>query len=397
MKARCPGGFSLVELLVVILIIGLLAMLLFPSMARLYEASKLMECSQRLYYIGQAYQVRASEARVKPELGVLQVERWKSQLRPYLEEKSDQLMCPVASLEPGVPEGWKGVDPWDRARTLAAEGKLSAGGFFPDEDIVERPSLESLKVEVWLRPGPDFRGVKANNLIYVMDCTEGQWAMKKNVTPTSYELWFEDSWNTTWNDLILRFEELPDGSLRITYVDEHTGGNCYNLVNVETGEVLLCGMGDGNAYHGWPKLPKGTSVVLKPENKKQEGPTDDDNPDFAIADDTIAEGGVAGRGTRGSYGMNSFAHRRESIPGRVILCLDYKKTVARGPTDRLPDWWHEEGWQTEEGLPVFARHFGKINVLFTDGSVELMDPWVIDPSGPAGVEKWWDPRYQESR
>jgi prepilin-type N-terminal cleavage/methylation domain-containing protein len=388
-------GFTLPELLIVIVIVALLATLLYPAAFRAFETHKLLGCTERLYYIGQAWHVRASEARVRSEqIAPLQVAYWKQQLRPYLEYESDQLMCPVASLSAGTPTGWDGVDPWERARQQMADGGTGAGGrtgsFVSEEDIVERPSMENLKVEVWLRPGSDFRGVKENNLIYIMDCEEGQWARKENVTQDSYELVFEDSWNTTWNDLRMRFTEHEDGSLSITYLEEHTGGNCYNLVNVATGETLLCGMGDGNAHHGWPKLSYGSSVILEAEDVDQPEMTDDEIGEF-----TTGSGGAAGSGTgaelRGTYGMNSIANFREGIQGHVVLCLDYKKSVARGPTDALPDWWHKDGWQTEDGIPVFARHFGKINVLFSDGRVELMDPWTIDPSGPVSVNRWWDP------
>jgi prepilin-type N-terminal cleavage/methylation domain-containing protein/prepilin-type processing-associated H-X9-DG protein len=387
-------GFTLPELLIVIAIIALLATLLYPAAFKALEWHKLLACRKRLYHIYQAWNVRASEARVRSsQIAPLQVSYWKQQLRPYLEEDSAQLMCPVASLAAGTPTGWDGVDPWERARQQVADGGGGGGrtgSFVSEEDIVERPSMENLKVEVWLRPGSDFRGVKQNNLIYVMDCEEGQWARKENVTQDSYELVFEDSWNTTWNDLRMRFTEHEDGSLTITYLEENTGGNCYNLVDISTGETLLCGMGDGNAFHGWDKLSYGSSVTLDAENVDQPA-----RPDDEIGEFTTGPGGSAGSGTgsalRGTYGMNSIANFREGIEGHVILCLDYKKSVARGPTDALPDWWHKDGWQTEEGIPVFARHGGMVNVLFSDGSVELMDPWTIDPAGPVSVNHWWDP------
>jgi len=390
MKRMVLGGFSLVELLVVIVIIGLLAALLWPSLGNVFETSKLSKCTQRLYYIGQAYHVRASEARVMEDLGPLRVVRWKSQLVPYLENKTEQLLCPVASNPAGIPTGWTDVDPWARAREAVENGEVPESSMFWTEgDLTEVRSTESLKVEVWLRPGSSFRGVAANECIYIMDCTEGQWAMKKNVTDTSYELWFEDSWNTTWNDLVVRFTEKDTGELELTYLEEHTGGNCYNLVDVTTGECILRGMGDGNTFHHWPRLPLGTTVTLEPENKQERLVADDENSLFSP--DPGGSTSVTGVATRGTYGMNSLADFRENVPGHVILCMDYEKTVARGPTDSLPDWWHQAGWQTTEGLPVFARHFGRVNVLFSDGRVELMDPYLIDPSGPVSVNKYWDP------
>ncbi len=91
--------------------------------------------------------------------------------------------------------------------------------------------------------------------------------------------------------------------------------------------------------------------------------------------------------------MNSLARGDLSItPGRrVILCLDYTKVVARGATDSYPDDWRGEGWGTDAGLLVFARHDRRTNVLFTDGSVDILDPRDFDPIGLASVAAYWDP------
>ena len=216
--------------------------------------------------------------------------------------------------------------------------------------------------------------------------------MPGHVVPQgTYELGFEDSWNETWNDLYMRFRELQDGSLEITYIGENTGGNCYNLVNITTGEQLLVGMGDGNSAHGWPRLAFGTNVTIKPDEQQaaERVINDDRNPDFS-------SGGASGGGgvtsvTAGTYGMNSLADKVEGLSSHVILVMDYKKTVARGPTTPYPDVWTNLGWQTSEGLPVFARHDKMINILFSDGGVELVSPNDVDPGGLSGVRRLWDP------
>jgi prepilin-type N-terminal cleavage/methylation domain-containing protein/prepilin-type processing-associated H-X9-DG protein len=409
-----PGlhAFTLIELMVVVTIIALLLTLLMPAIWSVSKTAKLTQCTMNLYVISQAYSVRAADSRATPDqVKPLRVGSWKSLLLPYMENRSTFLVCPEANEEAGEPE--PEYDPGnDPGVSTGGGGGYSgdptgpgSGGSTPTSSV----STEDLKVEVWLRPGSPFRGVNENCLIYVMDCEPGQWARRYDAGMTTigggtgpahvvpqgtYELGFEDSWNETWNDLYVRFRELQDGSLEITYVGENTGGNCYNLVNVTTGEQLLVGMGDGNAAHGWAKLSEGTTVVIKPDESQAGDPLFNGDLNGDSSSSSGAGGGGVTSATAGTYGMNSLADKVEGLASHVILVMDYKKTVARGPTTPYPDIWTNLGWQTPEGLPVFARHEKRINVLFSDGSVELVSPSDIDPGGLSGVRRLWDPARQ---
>jgi len=82
--------------------------------------------------------------------------------------------------------------------------------------------------------------------------------------------------------------------------------------------------------------------------------------------------------------MNSQVGSLRSGGGKV-LALDYERIVA-GSTDLWADWDDDE-----DGVPIFARHPGGINVLFVDGSVKTMDPSEIDPIASWIAKTYWDP------
>jgi prepilin-type N-terminal cleavage/methylation domain-containing protein/prepilin-type processing-associated H-X9-DG protein len=398
MKKSPRHGFTLTELLVVITLVGLLAAFLVPAIGGALQSLRLMQCSEHLCRIGQAYRLRGADDRLSAQASLINIYTWRSALLPYLDYCSDVLVCPEENGVVGEPEEIAGAEPGDTEPVGGGGGAGGSGG--GGGGSVGQRSTENLRVEVWLRPGVDFRGIHENELIYVMDCEEGYWARKFDagttnpnkevVPPGTYEFWFEDSWNVTWNDLGIRFQDMSDGSLQITYIGENTGGNCYNLIDISTGQTLLQGMGDGNAAHGWARLAFNTSVTAPPE-------------DSAPVTDPSGGGGSGGSGgssaaaytsITSNYGMNFAADKKppEALSGHIILCMDYKRRVAKGPTVALPevpDFWQAIGWQTSEGIPVFARHARLINILFTDGSVGLRSPSELDPIYGSMVERHW--------
>ena len=92
----------------------------------------------------------------------------------------------------------------------------------------------------------------------------------------------------------------------------------------------------------------------------------------------------SGGGTT-SYGMNA---EFNSISNNAckIMVLDYPWFIARSNHD----WSSDRLAGNIPGIPVFARHHGNINVLFTDGSVHLKRPDEVNPADPGIQRTLWD-------
>ena len=398
MKSARTQGFTLIELIVVVAIIGVLVAMLVPTFTGVTQTAMLVQCSNNLHAIHQAYCTRTANETVDSHVNPLNVYRWRGWLSPYIEDKSSIMACPAADA---IAEDDATAEAMNYDPSNSGSGGGGGGGGGGGSSSGSDPTADDvLKVEVWTHGGWTSHSGQVfppDSLVLTMDCEEGLYARKYNagspnpegtVVPEGYELWFEDGWNATWNDLGFRFVKLPDGSLKITMVGEHTGTNWYNLIDVSNNNQVI--MGD----IGWKNRTKGREVILPPGDKELP-------PEGGLGSGSYTGGsgvmdGSATASCAGNYGMNYIAHRKSgaSLPNHIILCLDYKKSVAFGPNTPLPlvfDDWQAQGWAAAEGKPVFARHDRRINVLFTDGAVELTDPDDIDPRNGSAVAPYWGP------
>lgn len=145
-------GFTLVELMVVLAVIGLLLALLFPAVLAARGSARAAQCRNNLREIGTAYVQRMLANPDRPPVGS---STWDIQLRPSLKNDA-AFTCPIAAMQSGVTSG--GLE------------KLTC--------VVRRGGLPVQSIAI--KPGPN--------------------CQLQNITADSYEVWIEEGNNTDFRD-----------------------------------------------------------------------------------------------------------------------------------------------------------------------------------------------------
>lgn len=94
-------GFTLVELLVVVAIIGILISMLLPAVQQVREAARRTQCKHRLHNLGVAYHNLASTFSNKKVI-LDQAGSWIRKLSAYSEENQEIFVCPNDEGEDGL-------------------------------------------------------------------------------------------------------------------------------------------------------------------------------------------------------------------------------------------------------------------------------------------------------
>ena len=331
-KSKTPsdrGAFTLVELLMVVVIFGLLLALLVPSLRSVWQRYNMTLCQTNLSHIYQAFRLRAADE----AMGVAsayRVEEWDGVLMPYLENDTGQFKCPEGGTT------FTGI-PLEDAVGVRVYGSVVDNIML----LVPGPWVAKLSVTQW-----NDAGIRDRKLYNVPPyAPDGK---------TDYYFIMEDWHDVTRSDydydISIKVTENKDGTTTLVFKQHGTGAS-YQVLDLSDGKVLMTKAEmDGGA--------KGTITL-----------------------NTIRPGET-------NYGMNKYA-RDVGGAGGKILVMDYSRYVAS--PDKPDDWTDNIFDPDKRGEPVFARHFGQANILFSDGSVHPERPADINPIAPTTAKKWWMP------
>jgi len=347
-------AFTLIELLVVIMILGLLMALLVPSLRGVWKRYNMTRCQTNLSHIYQAFRLRAADEAMG-EARAYTVAGWTAMLLPYLENDTSQLYCTETSEGDVTPS---------RPITEFVEFRVQAGGNTYYTQLDSGPLMLKLSVT-------QYDTARSMGLLdEAEDNIDTRFPWLRTYEPDSnpyvYWLCMEDvGGDQDFKDVMTRVTDTRDGWATLECISGTTG---------HTNDLM-------------DKMVDPSEVIFNiPSNQMQ----------FSPARTVQLNVGGAGAWAT-SYGMNEYAidkitagklvRRGVGGAGGKILVMDYLHLEAK-TTDLWADLFFDPA---QSGVPIFARHFGMANILFSDGSVHPERPEDIDPIAPTAAMKWWMP------
>jgi len=399
---RC--GFTLVELVIVIAIVGVLLALLVPGMSGVWAVADDYRCTTNLYFLSQAIAMRRADVATgsRSELRTL---RWPNLLLPYLEDNGGIFMCPVPSVVeapsavPDETEGGTALPGWGAGPDTGAPAGSESDAYKAYPPLTELAELKIGSHLLTLDAGPytlklsdeQFQSAYAqgwfgadNSLRHpreTFDCT-----YQPGANPHLYYLCNEDSLTTSgnnqdFNDVVIRVLDKQDGTYELA-VSSATSGT-HSLVSKPDGQTLLPISPGG--YGGRPLQTQQISVGVAEEDSSSPSQAPGTSNNSVIVDpDTQSSAGSTILSS--NYAMNADAKYMTYRSGKLML-MDYYKYISH----YSDDWSAGTLDPNRDGIPNFARHRGRINVLLTDGSVQFMDPAELDPLSPKAYDQYWAP------
>lgn len=198
---------------------------------------------------------------------------------------------------------------------------------------LNQSQFDDARAQGWLGNGNESNNMPTSQWKYIDDGTGVYWLCMED---------YGGDWD--FKDVMCRVTDEGDGTTKLHMISGYTGH--YNALKSKEDNSEIVYIGSNN-----------TSGV-----------------------DHVVETGS----TKTSYGMN--AQVAEILnKGSRMLVMDYSWVVARSSHD----WSKQEG--EVKGVPMFARHMGKMNVLLTGQEVITLRPEEVDPGDYMNLQTLWMP------
>jgi len=359
---RTRRGFTLTEVLVVIAIIGVLAALLMPALRKAIEKAKTARCAANMAQISAAYQARKSDEKRNFRWAPLPSIAWAGPLLTYLDGRARLFSCPKDKV--GHYAGANFM-----ARTEERCGGLTyclapgqwIGANWADAGYFEKRAAVIIPFGTYYYYGAQFVGPGYGSATSWAHCHSAG-AQYDAYVNNSFTIYRVDKSNK-----VMRVE----GFL--------VWGEVYPPMDGAGKELVLR---LGSNYVNWGTNAFEVGMV--------------DKCSYGMNDYDIKTNSYAGNwapvwnypiGTYGSewYYQPTIDYFWPDIPGGKILFMDYTNAqVAARSMYAL-----SSGWGTS--ATRFARHEGKSNIAYADGSVRRADPATVDPGLSGNYDAYWNP------
>jgi prepilin-type N-terminal cleavage/methylation domain-containing protein/prepilin-type processing-associated H-X9-DG protein len=389
-------AFTLVELMIVVAVIGVLVALLQPGLSMVGNVASQMRCATNLHRLWQAVSLRTADEVLQARKRPLRSSAWPSQVLPYLESGAQFMLCPAG----GESLSASGASADSQDTTLgggAAGGDVSGGG--GDDWPQSYAQISDLA---------DFRTIKPTTVYYV-PLQEGRYCLKlsdEQFSALVADNFFNDTANADYINTKRDVVYKPGADRHVYWLCiEGVGGDddfkeaMIHVTEQKDGSFSLdirCGAhGSTNSLVSKPEgvqliaLPANSSglhLTLKPTDESDSAGTSGGGSSPSPYGKNQEDDPIANTVVSTSYAMNVY-YPQMVRKGAKILLMDYSKYLAY-----VNDYWNDENMDPQQtGIPIFARHSGRMNVLYADGSVVAEDPKDIDPAVPAHEMALWIP------